>query len=730
MHPASNLRRLLPLGFLPQICLGAMVTVSTPDQLQSAIDACDSGCQIQLSASTFVLSRPILIEGKKDLRLTGSGTGKTVLRWHDSLLAKTPNPFSALAPQVAKLFTLSWQEIRGSTDPLRPTGWLMWPSIGAACSLPAAGPAGACNDTLNPYSRDGHQQNGMILISRSRDVQLEGLELDGVEAAYFYQRGIWDAKFDLVFGNVGVNLYQSLRTRIVGCELHHFWTAIHLNDENPNCHVQRAASTWPKPAPRTACGDRGAHVVDGNRIHHNWWALQSEVLEDMGSTFRENLTWNNQPDTTFPWGGKNTQGLEDLKGGFLRLTTGTVPGHVVSGNTIVQSSYPVAWLQMAGLSTVFSDNLVGAIHWKDLESFQQMLPKAQAIRTHRNAFIVDTASHAIKTLLAQKAPSNGDSVPLASPIRIHRSYQPLFRWNPVQGAWLSAEDKNWYDPSAVDGAARLLMQQTSSRPTMDTTLNRLCIDCGFQSTDSTSELFLSPRWGERNIDSAVTARGFLGRSVGVLQKGGNAGVDGYLWAWDVPRMDAAQNLHLPFRVVSKNAAGSLEFQSAVVTSRGCPNTSVSCTDAQITVPLGSLTFSVADGTVILPLAGKLRSSDSLLQIDLWAGAREGGTLRPLTPAIWTWAKGFPTASTTRGPRSPAAMGSFLSADRHGRTWILQAVFDDVGPGTSLTDLRGRNAQLRVVAAPSGTRLEISQAHPGAWFLRTSSGQVTPLFLAP
>ena len=101
---------------------GTTVQATTPDALQSAIDACDSGCRIELSAPLYTLSKPIRIEGRRDLQIVGTGTTRPVLRWDASLLALVANPVSGQASSVPKLFTLSWKDISGTADPTRPAG--------------------------------------------------------------------------------------------------------------------------------------------------------------------------------------------------------------------------------------------------------------------------------------------------------------------------------------------------------------------------------------------------------------------------------------------------------------------------------------------------------------------------------------------------------------------------------------------------------------------------------
>lgn len=722
------------LAIFPDLAIGSTVQVSSPADLQAAIDACDSGCRIELSASRFTLQRPIRIVGKKDLQVVGSGSGRSVLRWHDSLFAQTNNPLTGQATQVPRLFTQSWQDLTGVVDSSRPSGWLMWPYKGAAsCSAPVQGPMGVCNDTLSPYSAGGFQSNAMVFVQGSSDIRLENLEFDGVQAAYFINRGIWAAKYDLMFGNVGLNLSHTLRTQVVNCELHHFWSAIYLNNQNLGCHSSNASdiSYGRKSTPHTTCGTMGAHVFEGNRIHSNWWAAFSQQEWDMGSLFRENLSWNNRQDTSLAYGGKGTLVAANMTGGFLYTEDANVASHVVSGNTMIGTPFPIGWAQGFGsTNTVFADNLVGPISLQDGSNSIQALTRACSNRTLRNVFFVDSSSQTYVVKTIEKIASAGDSLVLSPAVNVLRSAKLPFQWKPVMGDSIKAQGHTWYDPLALDGAARLILPRAASGIVFDTTDNRYCIECRFKSSDSTATSFWAPQWGARNVDSSVAGKGFLGRSVGAVQSSGDVGVDGYLWASGAPKMDANQTLHLPLRVMTKNAIGSLDIKNVVVTSRACSQSGFDCRDVQISVPAANVAFSAAEGMALLNLSGKIRPTDTMLQIDLWAAAVTNGVVTPLTPATWSWAKGMVFGSDPSGLRVGSGGIHALSALRQGGIWRMAIPREEVGPNAVLTDLAGKLASLKLVRGSESHHLEISNAHPGTWILRQQGHVARRIFLTP
>lgn len=244
--------------------------------LQAAVNACPAaGCEIRLHDSSLVLPREVWIEGKSSLSILRSveleKAGKRVRLHHPANLDPLGLAGTSIDP----------------TDALRPAGWRRWPNT---CTT---GPGGSV-DTTNPYSTSGFQHNGMVVVMHSRDIHLEGLAFEGGRARQFENKLVWDCKGSLFFGNVGLNLFQSLRATVRECSFSGFHAALYVQGRNP----QGALAIYPPspfgPSERwTRPGEVGDHTVERNRFHGNTWAIFDEAEWDLPSSFRWNRAWRN-----------------------------------------------------------------------------------------------------------------------------------------------------------------------------------------------------------------------------------------------------------------------------------------------------------------------------------------------------------------------------------------------------------------------------------------------------
>lgn len=717
------------------IVAASTIQVSSSTELQKAIDACDSGCRIELVASEYVLERPILVQGKRDLQIVGTAPRRAALRWDKPLLDLVANPLkgSALKATVPKLFTLSWKDISGSDDPVRPAGWLMWPFQGSESSLGTNGPMGSSTDTSSPYSTNGFQRNGMILVENSRDILFQNLELDGVKQAYFSNPGVWSLKYDVFFGNVGINLFQSLRVRVADSDIHDFWSALYLNGRNTRCH------SFPNPNDLdfaetrrlASCGLMGSHLVENNRFHSNWWVAFSESEWDMGSVFRDNLAWKNQQDTTFPFGSIRSTEKMDQVGGFLFMKDAIYPSHVVSGNTFLETPTPLAhkgWRYTT--NTVFADNLIGPIPHKHFLDWHQLLNYSISRRTFRNVLIEDSTGGAYRFVSVSKVFVGTDTVVLNPPVDILRDYALPFYWKPLTGKRILAQGIQWFDSLATDSIARLRLPRIPLNSPIDTTDNLRWIVAGQPIHDTSAADFGSLDWRSPAVDSFILGKGFLGRTAGYVQPTGSPSVKGLLWSSGTPFMDKDQTLHLPLQIQFVGGAASLVLQDLVISSRQCRFTADPCTDSLIPIPLSSVSYREQEQELQIQLAGKLSPADSILQVDLWAGALAGSNTLPLTPATWTWAKGM-TYSTGKGPvsgiESRSKMLRFVSIRRQTDRWIFSITGAPANASISMVDVSGRQA---ILSRIGDNRFAVDAVHRGTWFLRIPGQPAQRVFLAP
>ncbi|MCB9496652.1 MAG: hypothetical protein H6686_07190 [Fibrobacteria bacterium] len=321
------------------LTVGAQSAYTT---LQSAVNACpdQGGCTILIRDSVVELDREVWIEGKKGLSLQPS----------PELVAQGIRPrihaksaFFGVAGTAAD-----------STDPQRPAGWKRWPSTFRAV-------AGGALDTINPFSRSGFQYNGTIVVVRSSDIRIEGLRIQAGAPQYFVNKAIWDAKYDVLFGNVGVNLFQSLGVRIRDCEISGFFAGVYMQGRNLG-----GAQPAPGPgdidlhatAPYSRVGTMGDHLLEGNRIHGNWWGVYDEMEWDLGSTFRFNI-FDGNFNRRFRRAIDSSTEATHMAGGFLYAKD--VPAiHRIVNNTIWGCPMVVGYgYYKGGVQHLFVNNVVG-----------------------------------------------------------------------------------------------------------------------------------------------------------------------------------------------------------------------------------------------------------------------------------------------------------------------------------------------------------------------------------
>lgn len=310
--------------------------------IQDAVNACPSdGCVITLLDSLYELPREIWIGGKQNVSILASATQRDAgIRPH-LRLASGVDPF-LLAGTAAN-----------PTDPLRPAGWRKWP-------VDYTYSAGGSRDTINPYSCYGALYNGLVVVDSSRNVRLQGLLLDGTKPAYFVNKGVWSGKWDILFGNVGVNLHNAKSVVVRDCEIRNFFSGVFITGNNPDGLVA------PNPQdgelfthPGAKPGLVGDHVVETSWIHDNWWGVYDEMEWDLGSTFRFNRFTDNR-NTSYDEATATSSEANNHAGGMLFVKDVPRAIHRIHNNTVLGSPFVIGhggynW----GMQHLFYNNVVG-----------------------------------------------------------------------------------------------------------------------------------------------------------------------------------------------------------------------------------------------------------------------------------------------------------------------------------------------------------------------------------
>jgi hypothetical protein len=261
-------------GVVRALDIKVPATAGVTSAIQDAVELCpDNGveeCRILLQGSTYTLSNSLLIRNKRNITITGIALGsRPELIFQDDGTKAGPdsNPDSLA---------------------LKPAGWKMWPN---SCGTVVGGSL----NTSNPFSTNGIQHNGVILIQGSHDITLDGLVIDGVKPIGWGKDAVLDCRYPVWYGNFGVNLYHSGQVTIRNSEIRNCFAGVYNYNRNQQGPAARsnAADLDKGPVVTNArYGEMGGHLLEGNLIHDNIWAAYLESNWDLGSTWRFNRVWN------------------------------------------------------------------------------------------------------------------------------------------------------------------------------------------------------------------------------------------------------------------------------------------------------------------------------------------------------------------------------------------------------------------------------------------------------
>jgi hypothetical protein len=145
-------------------------------------------------------------------------------------------------------------------------------------------------------------KNGALRLFGVRDVRIDGIAIDGGGPAPFSYPSIWGngkdcngQRFPLFFGNAGLLLFQSSQVVVIRCEITNAYFGAYIKDRDMEGPFAPRGSLDPtSPFARMASGN---HLFEGNAIHNNTWGVFMETAWGLGSTFRDNLIYENHHAT-------------------------------------------------------------------------------------------------------------------------------------------------------------------------------------------------------------------------------------------------------------------------------------------------------------------------------------------------------------------------------------------------------------------------------------------------
>ncbi|MDR0330453.1 MAG: hypothetical protein LBH93_01925, partial [Chitinispirillales bacterium] len=135
---------------------------------------------------------------------------------------------------------------------------------------------------------------GALRVIAAQGVIIDGIAVDGVEAAPFGWTGVWNQKDPLFHANAAIALANASGAVIRNCELKNAYFGVSVKDRNTG-----GVFGNPNPAdndvtvPLSGFGKVGNHLMEHNRVHSNSLAFYFESAWDLGSTVRYNLVYDN-----------------------------------------------------------------------------------------------------------------------------------------------------------------------------------------------------------------------------------------------------------------------------------------------------------------------------------------------------------------------------------------------------------------------------------------------------
>jgi hypothetical protein len=158
-----------------------------------------------------------------------------------------------------------------------------------------------CQEALDQAKID-FDQNGALRLLYVRDVRIEGIAIDGGGPTPYNNPNVWGNGVDctgtlypVFFGNAAMAVYSSSQVVAIACEFRNAYFGITFKDRDLQAPFGGRGSTYATlPFGRMALGN---HFFEGNSIHDNSWGVFMESGWGLGSTFRDNLIYENHHAT-------------------------------------------------------------------------------------------------------------------------------------------------------------------------------------------------------------------------------------------------------------------------------------------------------------------------------------------------------------------------------------------------------------------------------------------------
>lgn len=221
-----------------------------------------------------------------------------------------------------------------------------------------------CQESLD-LSNVTFDKNGALRLMEVRDVRIQGITIDGgAQKAYAYP-SVWGngttcngALYPLFFGNAGLVIFRSSHVVVLDCEFTNAFFGVSIKDRD----AQGPFGTRGNPVfdgPPFSRMATGNHFFEGNSIHDNTWGVFMESAWGSGSTFRDNLIYENHHPTPAEAAAVKSMpdGANQPGGAFLFKDVQSSP-MTLQNNTLWRNFLNLAGGFRAGAQHLIANNLI------------------------------------------------------------------------------------------------------------------------------------------------------------------------------------------------------------------------------------------------------------------------------------------------------------------------------------------------------------------------------------
>jgi hypothetical protein len=279
-----------------------------------------------------------------------------------------------------------------------------------------------CQEALVP-EKITYDKNGALRLLDVRDVRIEGIAIDGGGAWPFSNPNVWGngtdcngALYPLFHGNTGLLVSHSSQVVVSECEIRNAYFGAYVADRlQDGPFAPRGGPYGAVPFARMALGN---HLFSGNSIHHNSWGVFMENAWGPGSTFRDNLVYENHhatPAAAAAVKAMSSEGANQPGGAFL-FKDAQYSAMTLQNNTFWHDYLLFAGGFRPGAQHLIANNIFAApnIAWSRDASFPNhfmaldpYFPK----RMNSNAYAAQTETPVLHTVTASASetdPVSGD----------------------------------------------------------------------------------------------------------------------------------------------------------------------------------------------------------------------------------------------------------------------------------------------------------------------------------